>query len=73
MEKEPEKRPGKCESCGLAMPHEKGKGAWKYFCSNDGKSRRGGDSCGGYWEAGEMNKTIDRVSELMQEVAEVEI
>lgn len=70
-----EKRPGKCENCGLAMPYEKGKGAWKYFCSNDGKSRRGGDSCDGYWEAGDMKKTIDEisVSELMQEVTEVEI
>ena len=38
MEKEPGRRPGKCESCGLAMPHERGKGAWKYFCSNDGKA-----------------------------------
>jgi hypothetical protein len=46
------------------MPHEKGKGAWKYFCSNDGKSRRGGDFCGGYWEAGEMKKTIDTMTQF---------
>ena len=62
-----EKRKGKCESCGFAMPNEKGKGAYKHFCSNNGKSRRGGDSCGGYWEAGEMKKTVDDMTKLVNE------
>lgn len=65
MEKEKDKRPGKCESCGLAMTKEQGKGAWKYFCSNDGKSRRGGDSCAGYWEAGDMKKYIDTMTQFV--------
>lgn len=65
MEKEPGKRPGKCESCGLALPYEKGKGAWKYFCSNDGKSRRGGDSCGGYWGKEDMRKTADELMKFV--------
>ncbi|EOS41400.1 hypothetical protein C808_00569 [Lachnospiraceae bacterium M18-1] len=60
-----EKRPGKCESCGLVMPYEKGKGAWKYFCNSDGKSRRGGDSCDGYWEAEDMKKTIDEMTQFV--------
>ena len=65
MVKKPEKRPGKCESGGLAMPYEKGHGAGTYFCSNDGKSRRGGDSCGGYWEAEDMKKSIDTMTQYV--------
>ena len=64
MEGKTEKRPGKCESCGLAMPYEQGKGAWKLFCIKDGKGRRGGDTCGGYWEAGEMKRTIDTMTKF---------
>ncbi len=62
-----EKRQGKCESCGLVMPYEKGKGAWKYFCTSDGKSRRGGDSCGGYCEAGELKRLADAAAQMVKE------
>ena len=43
-------RVGKCESCELVRPYERGLGAWRYRCSVDGKGRRGGDTCPGYRE-----------------------
>lgn len=66
MEQRKEKRQGTCESCGLALPDKKGKGAWKLFCVKEGKSKRGGDSCGGYWEAEKMKKTIDAIIEVVK-------
>lgn len=66
MEKDQDKRPGKCESCGLAMPDKEGRGAWKFFCIKNGKGKRGGDSCGGYWEDGEMKRTIDTIMQLVK-------
>lgn len=59
MQNHSKRRQGKCESCGFAMPYEKGKGAWRFFCTRDGKGRRGGDFCSGYWESGDMKNTID--------------
>lgn len=61
------KRHGKCETCGLAMPYERGKGAWKYFCTNDGKSRRGGDSCNGFWGKEDMKQCLDEMAQLVKE------
>ena len=57
----------RCENCGFAMPENNPKGAWKYFCANDGKSRRGGDTCAGYCEAGELKKIIDEAARLVKE------
>ena len=57
----------KCENCGLSMPRNEPKGAWKYFCTNDGKSKRGGDSCAGFWEKEDMKKKLDETAQLLRE------
>lgn len=57
----------RCEKCGLAMPDNNPKGEWKYFCTNDGKSRRGGDSCNGFWSKEDMKQCLDEMAQLVKE------
>lgn len=57
----------RCENCGLAMPDNNPKGEWKFFCTNDGKSRRGGDRCKGFWDKEEMKQRLDEMAQLVKE------
>ena len=54
----------RCEKCGLAMPENAPKGEYKYFCTNDGKRRRGGDSCKNFWGKEDMKRCLDEVAKL---------
>lgn len=56
----------RCENCGLAMSDNSQKGAWKFFCTNNGKSRRGGDSCKDFWDKKEMKQCLDEMAQLVQ-------
>lgn len=56
----------RCENCGLVMPDNSHKGPYKYFCTNNGKRKRAGDSCGNFWEKEEMKNFIDEATQYVK-------
>lgn len=57
----------RCINCAFSVAKNNPKGAYRLICTNNGRSRRYGDTCPAYWDKQEMKEFIDRTIHVVRE------